>query len=886
MSEHTTPMATAYDPSQVEQKWSAYWMEHQLQRAGLDKSKEPFTIVIPPPNVTGQLHLGHALDTTIQDIVTRWQRMQGRDALWLPGTDHAGIATQAKLEEEIAKEGLTRHDLGREKFLERVWAWKDLYGSRIAEQLRRMGASCDWSRERFTFDDDLAKAVRESFVRYYEQGLIYRGTYIVNWCPHCQTVISDIEVDHDDRAGHLYYLQYPLAEGEGSVTIATTRPETMLGDVAVAVHPDDVRYKHLVGQMLVLPIVGRHIPIIADDSVDPEFGTGCVKVTPAHDPNDFAMGLKHHLPQIEVLGKDATMAEQAGVYAGMDRYDCRKQIMLDLEALGAVEKIVDHQHAVGTCSRCNAIIEPLVSEQWFVKMAPLAVPAIEAVTSGRIRFVPERFGRTYINWMENLRDWCVSRQLWWGHPIPAWTCAEGHLTVARETPTVCPVCGDTHLTQDPDVLDTWFSSALWPFSALGWPEQTEDLQRYFPTNVMMTGYDLIQFWVARMIFSSLAFMEQEPFHTVVLHGMVRDAQGRKMSKSLGNGVDPLELVENYGADAMRFMLVHGSAPGNDMRLQEDRLEGSRNFANKLWNASRFVLMNMEGYSGQAWEEENLQLPDRWILSRLQTVISDVQQALTAYDFGEATRHIYDFMWTEFCDWYIELVKPRLQSEDSVAKQTAQSVLIHVLSETLKLLHPFMPFVTEEIWQHLPIVREEGSESSIMIASWPVADTGRVDAASERTMNTLMEVVRGIRNVRAEMNVPHGRRISVLLLPQNEEGTQLAKWVAELTSRLVQAGTMEHIVAADIPTQAMSVAVSGLMIYLPLADLVDLDMEKARLAKEIASVEQDIMRIEGKLSNESFVAKAPADVVDKEKQRLDDAKTRLAGLVQRLAQFNA
>ncbi|MCL2548361.1 MAG: valine--tRNA ligase [Symbiobacteriaceae bacterium] len=890
-----TNMATAYDPKLVESKWYAYWMEQGFSQADSASGKKPFTIVIPPPNVTGQLHMGHALDNAIQDILIRWRRMSGDDALWVPGTDHAGIATQAKLEEEIAKEGLTRHDLGREGFLARVWDWKEQYGSRIVEQLRMMGASCDWSRERFTLDEGCSKAVRESFVRYYERGLIYRGTYIVNWCPHCMTVISDIEVDHEERAGRLYYIKYPLASGNGFITVATTRPETMLGDVAVAVHPTDERYRHLIGQEAILPLMERVIPIIADATVDPAFGTGCVKITPGHDPNDFEMGLRHNLPQIAVMAKDATMNENAGIYQGMERMACRARILQDLQEQGLMDKIEEHHHSVGTCSRCDAVIEPLVSEQWFVKMKPLAEPAIAAVREGRLRFVPERYGRTYLNWMENIRDWCISRQLWWGHRIPAWTCPEGHRTVAIEDPACCSTCGSTQLTQDPDVLDTWFSSALWPFSTLGWPETTPDLKRYFPTDVLVTGYDIISFWVARMIFSSLEFMGREPFHTVVIHGMVRDTQGRKMSKSLNNGIDPADIVAGYGADALRFMLIHGSAPGNDMSFQQERLEQARNFANKIWNASRFVLMNLEGYQpGPPLDSSaQLTLPDRWILSRLNKVTTSVQEALERYDFGEALGTLYDFLWDEFCDWYIELVKPRLQpkavdpdpqtSEEAAADlRLAQGVLATVLRTTLELLHPFMPFISEEIWQHLP--KGEASRS-IMITDWPKTNATLIDNAAERNMTALMEGIRSIRNLRGEMNVPHGRKIILQILPASPEGRTLAEEAKPLLQRLANASEVTMISEAEVPAKALTIALSNLTIYLPLAEMIDIPQEIARLAKELAALEEEIARLESRLQNEGFLSKAPQAVVEQERVKLADYLSKKQTLVARQQQLS-
>ena len=881
MSQEISNLASAYDPKLVEKKWYALWQELELSKAGKDQSKKPFTIVIPPPNVTGQLHMGHALDNAMQDVLIRWHRMLGDDALWLPGTDHAGIATQARVEEELSKQGVSRFDIGRDSFLEHVWTWKDKYGHRISEQLKSMGASCDWSRERFTLDEGLSRAVRESFVRYYEKGLIYKGIYIVNWCPHCRTVISDIEVDHDEREGKLYYLRYPFAEGEGSIVLATTRPETMLGDVAVAVHPEDERYKSMIGRHLRLPLIGRLIPIIADESVDPDFGTGCVKITPAHDPNDFLTGQRHNLEQINVINKDATMNENAGSYEGQERYQCRKQIIIDLEELDLIEKIDDHTHAVGTCSRCDTVIEPMISEQWFVKMEPLAKPAIEAVQNGRIKFIPERFTRTYLNWMENIRDWCISRQLWWGHRIPAWTCPEGHITVAVDDPTLCPICGSTHLEQDPDVLDTWFSSALWPFSTLGWPDKTADLERYFPTDVLVTGYDIISFWVVRMIFSSLELIDREPFHTVLIHGMVRDASGRKMSKSLNNGIDPVDIVEQYGADALRFMLLHGSAPGNDMRFQQERIESARNFANKTWNATRFVLMNLQDFHRVNLSDCELGLSERWIISRLNQVIDEVTLALEKFDFGETTRVLYDFLWTEYCDWYIELAKASLNGDDAQQRAQTQTVLVDVLTKTMELLHPVMPFITEEIWQHLPV---NDKPESIMVAKWPTADASQIDEAAIRAMNEIMEITRSVRNVRAELGVAPSRKIILKILPNNEEGQLLSALSLPLLQRLTNAAKAEEITTNEIPAKAMSVATSRLIVYLPLEDLIDLDVERQRITKEIANLHQEIDRLSERLNNQGFLAKAPATVVDAERQKLADYQEKLASLNERLLQL--
>ncbi|HHY61018.1 MAG TPA: valine--tRNA ligase, partial [Clostridia bacterium] len=726
-------LAKTYSPKEVEAKWYRYWEENGYFHQDVDPDREAFSIVMPPPNVTGSLHMGHALDNTLQDILTRWRRMQGYNTLWLPGTDHAGIATQVRVEEEIAKEGLSKYDLGREKFLERVWDWKHTYGNRITQQLRTLGASCDWQRERFTLDEGCSRAVREVFKRLYDKGLIYRGDYIINWCPKCQTTISDIEVEHHETQGHLWHIKYPLAGEDGYVVVATTRPETMLGDTAVAVHPEDERYRHFIGKTVILPLVNREIPVIADEYVDPEFGTGVVKITPSHDPNDFEVALRHNLPGLTVMDKQGRMNENAGPYQGLDRYECRKKIVADLEAQGFLLKVEEHQHAVGQCYRCDTVIEPMVSKQWFVKMKPLAEPAMRAVEEGRIRFVPERFTKIYLGWLENIRDWCISRQLWWGHRIPVWYCRDCEAEIcALQEPEVCPKCGSKHLEQDPDVLDTWFSSALWPFSTMGWPEQTEDLKKFYPTSVLVTGRDIIFFWVARMIFMGLEFMQDVPFREVFIHGLVLDAQGRKMSKSLGNGIDPMEVIEQYGADTLRFMLITGNTPGNDLRFQYERLEGARNFCNKIWNASRFALMHLGDMEPGA-PKERLELADRWILSRLNHTVRQVTNYLERYELGEAARELYDFIWSEFCDWYIELVKPRLYGKVTPeSRATAQQVLWYTLSEILRLLHPFMPFISEEIWQHLP-----HREGSLMLEKWPEYREELQDSAAEKQMSLIM-----------------------------------------------------------------------------------------------------------------------------------------------------
>lgn len=871
-----TNIPTVYEPQAVEKKWYAFWEEEKLFHAEVEQAKKPYTIVIPPPNVTGVLHMGHAFDETLQDILIRWRRMQGYNALWMPGTDHAGIATQIKVEEDLAKEGLSRYDLGREKFVERVWKWKGLYGNRILNQLKTLGSSCDWDRERFTMDEGCSQAVREVFVTLYEQGLIYRGSYMISWCPRCHTALSDIEVEHEESAGHLFHLKYPVENSGEFLTVATTRPETMLGDVAVAVHPEDIRYKHLVGKQLILPIVGRCIPIIADDYVDPGFGTGAVKITPAHDPNDFEMGQRHKLEQINIMNLDGTMAPGTGKYEGMDRYQCRRMLVNDLEEQGYLDKVVEHTHAVGHCQRCHTVVEPLVSRQWFVKMGPLAKPAIEKVKSGDIRFIPERFTKIYLNWVENVRDWCISRQIWWGHRIPAWHCTCGEVVVSRHEITDCPVCGGK-LEQDPDVLDTWFSSALWPFSTLGWPEKTPELNHFFPTATLVTGYDIIYFWVARMIFMSLQFTGQVPFRDVYIHGLVRDAQGRKMSKSLGNGIDPVEVIEKYGADALRFTIVTGNTPGNDMRFYWERVESSRNFANKIWNASRFVLMNLSDFTPDAYQPAYT-LADRWIISRFNRTVAEVTGNLEKYELGEAARALYEFIWNEFCDWYIEMAKARLYSkEDAVARYTAQHTLSSILQKTLELLHPFMPFITEEIWQHLP---HEGK--SIMVAAWPQVNSGLIDEQAEQEMGALMEVIKTIRNMRAEMNVPIGKKTEAILQVANAElnviFSQNVAFLQQLAS--VMPVTIESVSPAK-PDQAAAAVAGGVEIYLPLRGLIDIDKEVARLEKELTNLNKEVERLVGKLNNSGFIAKAPAQVIEVERGKQKDYEEKRSVVRERL-----
>ena len=848
-----------YDPKNVEDRIYKSWLDGKYFHAKCEAEKPTYTIVIPPPNITGQLHMGHALDNTLQDILIRYKRMAGFDTLWLPGTDHASIATEAKIVEAMRKEGISKEDLGREGFLERAWEWKRQYGGRIIEQLKKLGSSCDWDRERFTLDEGCNKAVKEVFVRLYEKGLIYRGERIVNWCPVCLTSISDAEVEYEEQAGHFWHLRYPLKDGSGYLELATTRPETMLGDTAVAVHPDDERYKHLVGKTLILPILHREIPIVADTYGEPEFGTGCVKITPAHDPNDFEVGLRHNLPVIDTFTDDAHIAEGYGKYSGMDRFEARKAIVADLEAEGALIKTENYSHNVGTCYRCHSTIEPKVSKQWFVKMEPLAKPAIEAVRSGETKFVPERFDKIYFHWMENIKDWCISRQLWWGHRIPAWYCADcGEVIVAKEAPCTCSKCGSERLSQDPDTLDTWFSSALWPFSTLGWPENTADLQHYFPTNTLVTGYDIIFFWVARMIFSSCEQMGKAPFDTVLIHGLVRDAQGRKMSKSLGNGIDPLEIIDKYGADALRFTLATGNSPGNDMRFSDEKVEASRNFANKLWNAARFVLMNLEGNEPAPCLPEKLALEDKWVLTKFNTVVKEVTDNLEKYELGIAVQKLYDFIWDILCDWYIEICKIRLSSSDEELKKNARAVLVYVMSNTLKLLHPFMPFITEEIWQTLP---HDGE--SIMVSPWPLYDEAYVFPKDEENMEHIMTAVRAVRNRRAEMNVPPSKKASLDIVTKEVElFADSAKYFQRLASATsLRTSDDESVFDLD---GSVSVVTDVATIYLPMAELVDFDAERKRLNKELEEVEKKLAQINGKLNNQGFLAKAPANVIEEQK----------------------
>lgn len=867
-----------YNPAEVEKKWYAYWEKNGYFHAKVDKSKKPFCIVIPPPNITGQLHMGHALDNTLQDILIRWHRMLGDDTLWMPGYDHAGLATQIKVEEEIKKtEGKTRYDLGREEFLKRVWAWKEQYGDRIINQLKCLGVSCDWERKRFTLDEGCSKAVREVFVTLYEKGLIYKGTRIINWCVNCNTALSDVEVEHEDDMGHLWYINYPLVgEKDKYLQIATTRPETIPGDTAVAVNPKDERYGALVGKKVLLPTTNREIPIIADDYVDLVFGTGAVKITPAHDPNDYEMGIRQHLENITVIGLDGKMTKEAGKYAGQDRYECRKNIVEDLDKMGLLVKIEECPHAVGHCQRCGSAIEPLVSTQWFVKMEPLVKAAVDCVEDGRTQFVPPRFTKTYTNWMSNLHDWCISRQIWWGHRIPVWYCDDCGETIASRTDIdKCPKCGG-HVHQDEDALDTWFSSALWPFSTMGWPEKTDLLEHFYPTSVLVTGYDIIFFWIARMLIMGMEFMKEVPFDKVFIHGLVRDEQGRKMSKSLGNGIDPLEVVEKYGADTLRFMLITGNTPGNDMRFYWNRLEATRNFANKIWNASRFALMNLEGYDAKA-PRAPYTLADKWILSRLQNTTQKVTEFLERFELGEAGRLIYDFIWGEICDWYIELIKPRLYDKEKPEERaTAQYVLFTVLGEAMKLLHPYMPFITEEIWQHLP---HEGS--SIMIAPWPKADKALVNEEAETAMTAVMETIKAIRNMRAEVNAAPGKKAPAILLADDKQKPILEE-NGEYIKRLgtVDTLTVESLTAAK-PENAMTSVVNGIEVYLPLKGLIDVEKETARLEKELASLDKELKRIDGKLSNQGFLAKAPAAVVAEQKAKGEEFKTKIAAIKERM-----
>jgi len=863
-----------YSPSEFEGRIYADWCEQKLFTPTIDHSKEHYSIVIPPPNITGQLHMGHALDNTLQDILIRYKRMRGFCTLWVPGTDHASIATEAKIVEAMRKEGLTKEDLGRDGFLERAWAWKEQYGGRIIEQLKKMGTSCDWSRERFTLDEGCSNAVRDVFQRLYDKGLIYRGERIINWCPHCKTSISNAEVDYEEQHGHFWHIRYPLVGGGGYVEVATTRPETLLGDTAVAVNPNDERYKHMIGQYVVLPLVGRRIPIVADEHAQLDKGTGCVKITPAHDPNDFEVGRRCHLPMEVVLTEDAKITDNYPKYAGMDRYEARKAILEDLRAGGYLAEIEDLTHEVGTCYRCGTTIEPMVSLQWFVRMEPLAKPAIEAVRDGRIKFIPERFDKNYFHWMENTQDWCISRQLWWGHRIPAYYCDDcGHTVVNKDGCEVCPKCGG-HMTQDPDTLDTWFSSALWPFSTLGWPEDTEDLKYFYPTNTLVTGYDIITFWVSRMIFSALEYTDNIPFDTVLIHGLVRDAQGRKMSKSLGNGIDPLEIIDKYGADALRFALATGNSPGNDMRFSDERIEAARNFANKLWNAARFVMMNLTIDKIELPAAEKLSAEDKWILTKFEQCVQNVNTNLDNYEIGVALSSVYDFLWDIYCDWYIELSKPSVAAGGERG-ECAQNVLAYVLRETLKLLHPFMPFITEEIYSGLP-----GEEGSIMVKNYPVYNEALVFAADEANMEKVIDAIKAIRARRAEMGVVPSRKAKLFIETKYPEAFANS---ASFFEKLASASGMELVDAYDDDT-AVRVITSAATVHIPLGDLVDFEAERKRLEGELKNVENEIKRAEGKLNNEGFISRAPAAVVDAERAKLEMYKEKREGVIAAIAKL--
>ncbi|RKD31799.1 valine--tRNA ligase [Thermohalobacter berrensis] len=857
-------LAKKYNPKDFEERIYKYWNENEYFKADPNDEKEPFTIMMPPPNVTGNLHMGHALNNTIQDILIRWKRMDGYEALWLPGTDHASISTEAKVVAKIRSKGKTKEELGREKFLEEAWDWTEEYGGNIRNQLKKLGVSCDWSKERFTLDEGLSKAVEEVFIRLYEKGLIYRGNRIINWCPSCRTAISDAEVEHKDSNGKLWHIKYPVKDSDDFITIATTRPETMLGDVAVAVHPEDERYRHLIGKKVILPLVNREIPIIEDEYVDMEFGTGAVKITPAHDPNDFEIGLRHNLEQLKIMDDDAKINENGGKYSGLDRYEARKEIVKDLKEQGYLIEIEDHDHSVGHCERCSTVVEPIISKQWFVKMKPLAEPALKAYKEGKFRFIPERFGKIYVHWLENIRDWCISRQLWWGHRLPVYYCKDcDEVMVAREMPKACTKCDSNNIYQDPDTLDTWFSSALWPFSTLGWPEDTEELKYFYPTDVLVTGYDIIFFWVVRMVFSGLEHMGDIPFKNVLINGLVRDSQGRKMSKSLGNGIDPLEIIDKYGADALRFMLVTGNTPGNDMRFHMERVEASRNFANKLWNASRFVLMNLEDdIVSEEEAQKYMEEEDKWIISRVNNITKEATENMNKFELGIAAQKLYDFIWSEYCDWYIEMVKPRLYGEDENSKNTARYVLLTVLKDILKLLHPFMPFITEEIWQHLP-----NTDGSLIKAKWPQYQEEHNNDKAEREISFIMEAVKNIRNIRAEANVAPSKKAKVIFVTTDEEIKSILDNGRNHFANLAAASDIEiRDNKEGIGEDAMSAVVEACEIYMPLEELVDIEKEIERLEKEKERLEGELKRVNGKLSNEGFVNKAPEHIVEKEREK--------------------
>ena len=869
-----------YSPKEIEPKLYKRWCDKKYFHPEPDRSKKPFTIVMPPPNITGKLHMGHAVDNTLQDILIRYKRMQGYNALWIPGTDHAAISTEVKVTNQLKSEGIDKKELGREGFLKRAWEWKDEYAGTIEKQLELLGVSCDWDRERFTMDEGCSKAVEEVFISLYEKGYIYKGSRIINWCPHCKTSLSDAEVEHEDQNGFFWHIKYPIKGTDQFLEIATTRPETMLGDTAIAVHPEDERYKDLVGKTVILPLVNKEIPIVADEYVDKDFGTGAVKITPAHDPNDFEVGKRHNLEEINIMNDDATINEKGGKYAGMDRYEARKVIVKDLEEQGYLVKVVPHDHSVGTHDRCHTTVEPLIKQQWFVKMEELAKPAINALKTGELKFVPERFDKIYLHWLENIKDWCISRQIWWGHRIPAYYCDDcGEFVVAREMPKQCPHCGCTHFTQDEDTLDTWFSSALWPFSTLGWPEKTEDLDYFYPTDVLVTGYDIIFFWVIRMVFSGYAHTGKAPFHTVLIHGLVRDSQGRKMSKSLGNGIDPLEVIDQYGADALRLTLVTGNAPGNDMRYYDERVEASRNFANKVWNASRFILMNMEENVLEEPDASLFQATDRWILSRVNSLAKEVTENMDKYELGIAVQKVHDFVWDEFCDWYVELAKYRIYHAEEEPEQAkcALWTLKTVLGQALKLLHPFMPFITEEIYSAL--VPEE---ESLMMSSWPVYQEKWNDPKAEELLEHVKEITRGIRNIRTEMNVPNNRKTKVVIVSEDTELLTGVQALAESVKPLMLAKEiLLESEKKDVADDAVSVVVSGASVYLPLEDLVDFEQEKERLSKEKERLTKEIARAKGMLSNEKFLSKAPEKKVQEEKEKLEKYTQMLGQVEERI-----
>jgi len=879
-------IAKVYEPHEVEDRWYAYWIKNRYFHADPEHGGKPYSIVIPPPNVTGVLHMGHALNNTMQDALVRWKRMRGYNTLWMPGTDHAGIATQNVVERQLAKEGVNRHSFGRDKFIERVWQWREESGGTIINQLKRLGASCDWERERFTMDEGLSVAVKEVFVRLYEEGLIYRDDYIINWCPRCMTALSDLEVDYEDKAGGFYQIRYPFKDGSGHVVVATTRPETMLGDTAVAVNPDDERYKDIVGKTLILPVVGREIPVIADSYVDPEFGTGAVKITPAHDPNDFEVGIRHNLPRIKVMDDDGTMSGEAGKFAGLDRFDCRSKLLIELEKEGFLGGMEDHIHAVGHCYRCKTVVEPTVSKQWFVKMKPLAEPAIKAVLDRKVRLIPRGWENTYFNWMENIRDWCISRQIWWGHRIPAWHCREcGGITVSREDPVVCSSCDSRDIVQDPDVLDTWFSSALWPFSTMGWPNKTPELDLYYPTSALVTGFDILFFWVARMIMMGMKFMGEPPFKDVYIHALVRDKDGQKMSKSKGNVIDPLVMVDKYGTDAFRFTMAAMAAQGRDIRLSEERIEGYRNFCNKLWNAARFIQMNLGEFEAGAVKLYELKtLPDRWIVSRMQSVADAVDKALEAYRFNDAANELYHFVWHEFCDWYLELIKPVLYGDDAGQKHDTLNCLVNVFDGILRMLHPLMPFITEELWQALPMARPK---PSIVVSDYPVRDDTFVDNEAEAGMKVVMDIVTGVRNIRGEMNINPSREIPAVVRINNEKLAGFIETHSDYITKLSRIGSFKASREAERPPKSAVAVTPDVEVYVPLEGLVDLDSETERLKKEIAKADKELVPVQKKLANESFTAKAPPEVVEKTKgilEELTQRKTKLEEALKRLSEM--